>query len=244
MKIISLNIELNRHHDLVLPFLKKELPEVICLQEFLEEDFEMYKKELGMDGVYRLTNYINDKVHLESRGKKEGIAIFSKKIESSGYLFHVWDQEKTELPFDEYITATNLVKPRALLWVDVKDSKGDVFKIITSHLTITHEGEATPFQLEMNKIFINQLKSFGEFIFCGDTNAPRGRAAFDTIAKEFKDNIPLKYKYSLDPVLHRVKGLDYMVDCLFTTRGYEAFNVELKGGISDHMAVVAEVRKK
>lgn len=244
MKIISLNIELNRHHDLVLPFLKKEKADVVCLQELLEEDFEMYKKELEMDGVHRLTNYINDKVHIESRGKKEGIAIFSKKIQNSGYIFHVWDPDKVEMSFDEYLIATNSIKPKALLWADIRDDKGDVFRIITSHLTITYEGEVTPFQLEANQIFINQAKSLGEFIFCGDTNAPRGREAFDTIAREFKDNIPLKYVNSLDKELHRKEDdVDLMVDCLFTTPAYEASNVELRGGLSDHMAVVAEVNK-
>ncbi len=58
MKLISLNIELNRHHELVLPFLKSQNADVVCLQELLEEDFEMYKRELGMNGVYRALSYI------------------------------------------------------------------------------------------------------------------------------------------------------------------------------------------
>ncbi len=243
MKLISLNIELNRHHELVLPFLKKEKADVICLQELLEEDFEMYKKELGMDGVIRITSYIDDSVHLESKGKREGTAIFSKKIEDSGYFFHVGSLEKIERSFEEYVNDEYLVKPRALLWVDIKDDKGNVFKIITSHLTITHHGEVSSVQIDANEIFINQAKSLGEFILCGDTNAPRGRAAFDRMAKEFKDNIPALYKTSLDRDLHRAKGVDFMVDCLFTTPLYFAKNVELKGGVSDHMAVVSEIYK-
>jgi len=246
MKIISLNIELNRHHDLVLPFLKNEKADIVCLQELLEEDFEMYKKELDMNGVCRMTGYIADKVHTESRGKKEGIAIFSKKIiKDWGYFFHVWDQDKVEMSFDEYVTTTNLLKPRALLWVDVIDDNGNAFKIITTHLSVTYKGEVTPLQLEANSIFINQAKSLGEFVMCGDTNAPRGREAFDIIAKEFKDNIPLQYISSLDKKLHRMKDdVDYMVDCLFTTKGYKALNVELRDGLSDHWAVVAEVIKE
>jgi hypothetical protein len=112
------------------------------------------------------------------------------------------------------------------------------------HLSITHEGEVTPSQLKANSIFIKQDKSLGEFVICGDTNAPRGREAFDTIAKEFKDNVPLQYKYSLDKDLHRMKDdVDYMVDGLFTTPAYIASRVELKNGISDHLAIIADVNR-
>ena len=109
-------------------------------------------------------------------------------------------------------------------------------------MPITKDGEVTQFQLEADALFVKQAKTLGEFVFCGDTNAPRGKEAFDLIAKEFKDNIPTKYTSSLDPLLHRVKGLNYMIDCLFTTSGYIATDVKLKDGVSDHMAVVAEIK--
>jgi len=34
-----------------------------------------------------------------------------------------------------------------------------------------------------------------------------------------------------------------MVDCLFSTPAYKASNVKLVDGVSDHMAIVAEIRK-
>ena len=67
--------------------------------------------------------------------------------------------------------------------------------------------------------------------------------AFDRIARKYKDNIPKKYKTSLDQNLHRVKGLQYMVDGLFTTPGYKASNVKLVDGVSDHVAIVADIEK-
>lgn len=242
MKLISLNIELNRHHELVLPFLKSENADVICLQELLEEDFDMYKKELGMDGVHRILNYITDNVHIESYGKREGIAIFAKNIIDSGFVFHVGEKEDIDVSFDKYSSRENIIKNRALIWADVKNND-EVFRIVTTHLTITHHGEVTSIQIEDNQRFISNIKKLGEFVLCGDTNAPRGMGAYKKIAEEFKDNIPEKYITSLDKDLHRAKGLEYMVDCLFTTPKYKASEVKLHGGVSDHMAVVAEINK-
>lgn len=243
MKLISLNIELNMHHELVLPFLKKENADVICLQELLEEDFEMYKKELEMDGIHQIAGYIFDKVHIESTGKRHGPAIFSKNIVDSGYFFYVGSLSCIEDTFENYIKKENHIENRVLVWVDVKDYNDQIFRVTTSHLPITHHGEVTPFQLEANDILVRQLKKLGEIIFCGDTNAPRGRESFNRIAREFKDNIPLKYKTSLDKKIHRAKDIDFMVDCFFTTPKYIASKVELKSGVSDHMAVVAEINQ-
>ena len=135
------------------------------------------------------------------------------------------------------------MKNRALVWIDVEDKSKDIFRILTSHLTVTNEGEVSQIQLDDNERFINNVKSLGELVFCGDTNAPRGRSAFGGIAEVFKDNIPLEYVTSLDQNLHRVKGLPYMIDCLFTTPKYKALNVKLIDGVSDHMAVVADIEK-
>jgi hypothetical protein len=43
--------------------------------------------------------------------------------------------------------------------------------------------------------------------------------------------------------LHRVKGIMFMVDGLFTTSKYNATNVKLVDGVSDHMAIVANIEK-
>ena len=41
LKLLSLNIERDKHLPKVVVLLKKEKPEVICLQEVQEPDFEM-----------------------------------------------------------------------------------------------------------------------------------------------------------------------------------------------------------
>jgi mRNA deadenylase 3'-5' endonuclease subunit Ccr4 len=60
MKLISVNIESNLHDENVLTFFKKEKADVVCVQELLEESFELYKKELNLEGVYQTWSYWNN----------------------------------------------------------------------------------------------------------------------------------------------------------------------------------------
>ena len=241
MKLISLNIELNRHTARVLDFLKKEKADVVCMQELLEEDFIFYKEELGLEGVFQIMNYVGDPTHIESRGKKEGIAIFAKNIIDQGSIFYLGKEKNLDKAFDENLSVEELKINKAILWIDVLGENKKLYKFITTHFVVTKDGEATSYQLEVLDLLLEKLSSFKEFIFCGDMNAPRGRETFSRLAKIYKDNIPLEYKTSIDQNLHRVKGLQLMVDGLFTTPKYEAFNVKFTDGISDHMAIVANL---
>src|SRR3989338_3132306 len=100
MKLISINIELNKHYETVLSFLKKEKPDVVCLQELLEEDFERFKQELGMAGVYQVFSRVNWPGYEDLIGRKQGVAIFSKNIIDSGYTFYEGREENLQLSFE------------------------------------------------------------------------------------------------------------------------------------------------
>ena len=69
------------------------------------------------------------------------------------------------------------------------------------------------------------------------------------LAAKYKDNVPVQYKTSIDVALHRLgkerpeEFADKMVDGIFSTPLYEVKNVEMKGGVSDHCALVATVTK-
>ena len=94
MKLISLNIELYMHTNTVLDFLKSENPDVICLQEFLEQDFELFKTELGLDGVFKPVSYLRDNKHMEAWGKRQGLAIFAKNIANASGDFYLGDADR------------------------------------------------------------------------------------------------------------------------------------------------------
>ena len=74
-------------------------------------------------------------------------------------------------------------------------------------------------------------------MFLADTNAPRGTFIFDDLAKNYKDNIPESLSSTLDPILHRAKGIEYVVDCVFSTKNYEVSDVKIHEGVSDHKGI-------
>ena len=102
MKLISLNIQNNLHGENVLKFLKKENAEVVCFQECLEENFDFFKKELGFEGVFKTLSYVDSAAYPDLKDKKQGVAILTKKILDSGYIFYAGSEENTPRPFTEY----------------------------------------------------------------------------------------------------------------------------------------------
>jgi mRNA deadenylase 3'-5' endonuclease subunit Ccr4 len=115
MKLLSLNIQNNLHNQIVLDFLKKEEPSVVCFQECLEEDFEFFKKELGFQGVFQAQGYIRGVTYPELKSKKYGIAIFTRTIIDSGYIFYAGAEENILKPFEEYMSDENFRKNNALV---------------------------------------------------------------------------------------------------------------------------------
>lgn len=245
MKLVSLNIECNKHYERFLPFLKKENPDVICLQEVLEEDFEFIKKELGCQGIFKPFEYVVSPHpnYVNLLGKKFGNAIFSKNIIDSGYFFYWGLEENCRVSYEEYRQRREDLRSYVLMWVDIQDESGKTYRYVTTHFPVTKEGESTPHQLEILEPFFRKLDEFGEFVLCGDFNAPRGKETFTRLSKKYTDNIPDTYVTSIDQHLHRMKNIQFMVDGLFTTPKYIASDVSLIDGVSDHMAIVATINR-
>ncbi len=245
MRLISLNIETDFHYDLIFPFFEKENADIICLQEVLEDDFLVIKERLGMEGVYKAFMYENSNLeHYKNKhGKKQGNAIFAKNILHSGYCFYWGREENVSIVFDEYNKDENLQKNYVVVHVSMLGEDGQVYTIANTHFPVTVRGESTPHQLEIVEPLSKYLDSLQGVVLVGDFNAPRGNATFTKIVEKYKDNIPKHYTTSLDQNLHRVKGLQFMVDGLFTTPEYSASDVKLVDGVSDHMAIVATITK-
>ncbi len=260
MKLVSLNININKFYDLVFPFLKKENPDVFCLQELLEEDVEKFKNDFNYQGVFIPTVYLNHPFQGGIQNKRFGVGIFAKEILNSDSYYYAGSYEHIKLPFEEYFKQTHvrenglLDEDRGLLFADVKINDA-VYKIATTHfmkatspqtpLTGKYEEiDSTQEQLDALDLMCGKLDSLDGFIFCGDLNSPRGNKAFTILASKYKDNIPVHYKTSIDSNLHIKKLTEpLMVDGLFTTPSYIASEVKLVDGVSDHMAIVANIDK-
>ncbi len=237
MKLISLNIEGSRHLDLVLPFLKAEAPDVICLQEFLQKDFSLFEKELGMRGTY------------------EGLLLWDMDKPGDYQLWGLGILSRfpmTHRNAEYYFGAPNIVKKhdtaiqsnvnRAVLGATIPHPEGN-FHIANTHFPNSSIGDVvTDFQRTTLEKLLSVLEDMPEFVLCGDLNAPRGLEIFDRLAAQYKDNIPPEYTSSIGS-FHRAGPLPYVVDGLFTTPHYQVESVRLVDGLSDHKAVVAEITR-
>ena len=246
MKLISLNVEFNKHLDRIFPFLEKEKPDIFCAQEILEEDIPKFQKLLGDYEVlfkpWSIITYYE--IYPDQVGKKQGIAIFAKKINSSSYSYYLGKENNTDISFEEYSALPKETRTsKVVAWIETEDANRKTYQIATTHLPVTKEGESTPEQLDAAEKMLSAISSLKDVVLCGDMNAPRGNPTFALLNSKYTDNIPLEYKTSLDQNLHREKGLIYMVDCLFTTPEYKTSDVRLVDGVSDHMAIVAEITK-
>jgi endonuclease/exonuclease/phosphatase family metal-dependent hydrolase len=251
MKLISLNVEFFGHRAHAVSFIKGENPDVICLQELIEGDVEELKKELGYEGIYKPQSYLSSNNYGGPQNKRYGNAILTKHpIKDSGYSFYVGKEENIEKEFEDYFSDEAYRENRVLLWADIIVG-GETFRFITVHFFLTYHGEVTPLQLQALDSLFTALDPLGEFVLVGDMNAPRGKETFDRLAKKYKDNIPQEYQTSLDLNLHRARHnpieleniSKFMVDGLFTTPSYTASDVHFTDGVSDHMAIVADIER-
>ncbi|MBI2098098.1 MAG: endonuclease/exonuclease/phosphatase family protein [Candidatus Wildermuthbacteria bacterium] len=244
IKLISVNIELAKHLGLVRAFLEKEKPDIACLQEVCEADLKEFAKEFEMEAVFAQMSLIGKGEYTKPPFAPYGVGILSRlPIQSVQRPYYRGDEETAKQREFQGLSRDD---PHPLLCASIK--KGDQsFVVGTTHFTWTQNGE--PDDLQRNDLvsLLRTLEKFPETVLVGDFNAPRGRETFDTLARYYKDNIPAHYATSIDANLHhdgeKVRNKLLMVDGLFTTLQYECANVRLQDGISDHMAIVAEIQR-
>lgn len=235
LKILSVNIEYDRHIDKVQKLIDDLDPDIICLQEVMKEDVPVFAKQINGEYYFSTMNFE------ESSEFIDGIAIISKhKITRTSEDYYYKNKVRSRTRLGKHIQGSMMV----LLGAEI-EKDGEHFNILNTHFlkTSIEGGFPDEFQFTEIKSLINSLSKHKEFILCGDFNAPRGMEIFTTLAEKYKDNIDPKYTSSLDPVLHRRPDLELMVDGLFTTPEYKVTEMYFQDGVSDHFAIVAEVLK-
>lgn len=233
-KLISINIEDEKHIERVLDFIHREKPDVLCLQEVLERDVPVFEKALDARGIFAPMGILP----VTDSQEIIGIGIFSS-FPMSNVQSHYYAKYGAKPPLwhDEITDPINRVLLSAEITVDEVP-----YTIATTHFTWTPGGEINERQRRDLSAFLAIVSEYDKILFCGDMNAPRGKETFDAIAKRYQDHIPKRYLTSLDPELHRTKGEKHlMIDGLFGTPHYVTEDVRLQSGISDHMAIVATI---
>ncbi len=241
LSLISLNIERDKHFDRFLPFLKSRNPDVVCFQELLKGDIPRITDALG-GSMFHAPFFLYEQ---EGERHQWGAGIWSRLPPSATRARQYAGNEDEGLRVfreDDPLQARYDAHRDLLLEADI-EKDGETYRILTTHFIWTPDGEANDAQRDAATRLLALLEDSGEFVLCGDMNAPRGKEIFSRFASVLTDNIPPKFERSLDPELHRAGHLEFMVDALFTTPSYSASNVSLEFGVSDHAAIVATVAK-
>ncbi len=239
VKLVSINVELNRHNDSVASFLARERPDVICLQEVLESEMPHYGETLGMEGRF-------EPMALHQLPKFRGVAGLSE----TPFGLAIFSRYPAVFSVDYYCGSPNEIpkmrdplEPINRMLLSAKcEVGGRSFVIGTTHFTWTPDGSVSEAQRRDLGGLIAALARHPEVVLCGDFNAPRGGEVWSELASRYKDNIPIAYDSSLDPVLHRTRGTRrLLVDGLFSTPAYRVSEARLVEGVSDHKAVVGAI---
>ncbi|OGG73112.1 hypothetical protein A3A38_04865 [Candidatus Kaiserbacteria bacterium RIFCSPLOWO2_01_FULL_53_17] len=237
IKLISVNVERANHLDRVLPFLARESPHVVCIQEICEPDVPRFAKTLGaaQHAFVPMTREFAEGGH-----HIIGLGIFSQ-LPLENVQTHYYHTISESLPDSSHYEPTTYNNPHRLVLSSEVTHEDVRYRFATTHFTWSLHGQATDLQRTSMQRLLHILDGLKDFILCGDFNAPRGGEIFDTFAARYTDNIPREYTTSIDGTLHRAGSLPYMVDGLFTTPEYRATDVRLVSGVSDHCAIVATI---
>lgn len=241
LRIVSLNIHGDNHKPEQFAFLQKENPDVVCLQELYKMDIPVFEKVLGMKAQFaeNVSITVKNEYNDAPRGPW-GIALFSKYPCTNVRCQYYQMNGPQDSLFPDRGGPDEMA--RALLWAEVHVD-GQKFTVATTHFTWAPNQYPTQVQLQAFSKLQTILDTIPEIILMGDFNAPRGYKIFDTLATRYTDNIPKTVTTTIDQQLHRKKGLQLVVDVLFTSAAYKATNVQVIDGVSDHCAISATIEK-
>ena len=237
LKLVSLNIEKDRHLDRIVPFLSEQMPDVFCAQEVYESSIPVIAEALsGAAYVYApMTGRPK-----ESPPQMQGVAIFSRlPVKAQSVRYYV-GRPDTVPDSDDNDPLTYNASNRMVVLCDI-EKEGNLFRIGTTHFTWTPDGEPTDEQRSDMKALLTLFDGAEEFVLAGDFNVSRGGELFGVLAQRYKDNVPPQYTTSIDGNLHRRGQLNRMVDGIFSTPSYTVSDVEMISGVSDHCALVAQI---
>lgn len=241
IKLVSLNIEGQKHIDKVREFLEREKPDIVCLMEVFEDTLDTVTK--GFEYSEFAPGYLADQ---DEELVIAGERVWGEVMMSHYPLQHVekvylGDHNKSNLPKKENDNHTPV-----LIVADIEHAN-TTYRVATVHGTWTKGGLVTERQIkEMSKL-IQTLKG-QELVICGDFNVPRGNEVYELLSKVWTDNIPSTITTTIDPHLHyankeQVGRLSLVVDYIFSTPSYRVSEVRVESGISDHCGLVATIQK-
>lgn len=243
MKLVSLNVEGKKHPTTVFPFLAAQAADVVCLTE-APEDWCMELEQLGYH-----TTFAPMLIRTRTETYVEGVIFASKEPHQA--ITEYYHGSASDI--SEYHKGENREAIAHPVIVGSVTIDGQVFTVATTHVMVTPNGLADEHQRQGIRTLLEILNKKEPHVLCGDFNMPRGyNELYAEITQNYTDTVPVTYSSSLDKNIHRLGNSEtltepifekYMVDYIFTQPPYEASEVTLHFNLSDHAAVVGEIRK-
>lgn len=238
IKIVSINIEGDKHLVRILPFLKKVQPDVICFQEMFADDVPLFETELKGSIIFTpLTTMTIAHQTMNAPRGLWGIAVWTRKgvvVKKQIIDYYRGNELDVHEPFNPAVPFSRAVQ---IVLCMVKKKR---FMVANTHFTWTPDGKADDRQREDQMKLLVLLKPYKDLILCGDFNAPRGQEVYRQFAQTYVDQLPEHITTTLDPELHRFKSTNTLaVDSIFTTASYKASSFSVETGLSDHKALIA-----
>lgn len=248
-KLLTVNIEGDKHIERLRPFIAEENPDVICIQEAFRDDVQDL---LGSE--YQLEFL---PMCLKERMDKSldvwGVAIATRTPAVQVIREYYQQPTTTLVPFDGISIHTK----RDTIWhgvVGVTIEDGDkTLTIFTTHFTWTPDGASNDYQAKDMTTLLSFLANQQPHILCGDFNIPRKQnVLYPLLASHYTDHVPAEYETSMYLPLHRTKDDpiegprvgSYMVDYILSTpKTYMVSPALMRGNVSDHCALVSTIEK-
>lgn len=232
-EVATLNTEGGRHHDLVTEFLATRSLDVVFLQEVNCADLVAFS-ELGYYCYFAPTTLVQRSGTNEAR--PQGVAVLSRSAlrDIRRHYYFTGNRKPGEL-----LIAGNR-DPNKIQKVILSGVMPDTgIRVGTTHFTWSANGEANDDQLRDVESLLLCLSHVEEpLVWGGDMNAPRGGVIADRVSQYFLSAVPEDITSTIDPNLHCVKGLQLVVDYLFSSHHTYVDGVTAADGISDHIALI------
>jgi exonuclease III len=163
LKLLTLNIEEDKHFDLILPYLQAEKFDVICLQEIFEKDVTVLAEAAQAKALFSPLSHLN--------GHIWGVAmLIRQELPIHNTIQKLYKGNPEELPTFTHDNP-NIVN-RGIISTQIEKNNLQ-YRVTTTHFTWADGGGTNPDQTRDFASLENLLDEVGETILCGDFDAPR-----------------------------------------------------------------------
>ena len=237
LRLLTLNIEGDRHLDRIAAVIARHRPDIPCLQEVFENDLSSLTAEGRYQAKFAATALVVDPV--SGTARKWGVAALTRLPVNTQDVNYYTEDARIRImrqPDDQ----------RGLLLSTEFDHQGRAYRIVTTHFTWSAEGQISDRQIADFTRLKRVLSEAPHYVLCGDFNAPRGREMFSMFKGGLNliDHLPADVTTTIDARYHRAGALELAVDTIFTTSDYHVHDVQVLDGVSDHKGILATVERR